>query len=504
LLLAVRAAKGYKHLFESCRYNSRLQPHLKIEQRQGQTIMRTLFFRSIVTLAVALCLAAPALAQNAAPAAPAAQATPVDPLAKATPQTPPSTLDLRQSVEFGLANNPTMVSARAQLLGSEYDKNSAMADFLPTATTNYGLTSYDSQPRSSGVASGDQTVWYGQLNLHQPVFTGFRLLSTYQKAKLAKEQNEAKLTQTELTLIGAIQTQYLAHLKAKMDVKSAQDSVERLKSQLKVTQAFFDVGLKPKLDVLQAEVDLATAMQNLLTSKNSLDTTRAKLNSLLNLPLEAPVEYVGELAYAPFSLELTECLNRAYRLRPDILVGLKSVEMAEKDKTIAGSSFYPEIGADYNYYKKGDNPGLNDSKYLSNQGKEYWTVGANASWTFFQWGSTYNKVRSAGENVTKVRAELDSTKLNAGFEVKQYILSQRAAADRINVARKSVETARESYRMALARYQAQVGTNTDLLTAQASVSSSEAQLSLALSDYQTALSNLYVAMGEKNAALETR
>jgi len=67
-----------------------------------------------------------------------------------------------------------------------------------------------------------------------------------------------------------------------------------------------------------------------------------------------------------------------------------------------------------------------------------------------------------------------------------------------------VEAARESYRMALARYQAQVGTNTDVLDAQAKVSSSEASLSQALSDYQTALSNLYVAMGEKNPPLEIR
>jgi len=469
--------------------------------------MHTRFFRIIVTLAAALCLAAPALAQGPAPAAPQAPAqqapAPAAPAAPAAPQALPKSLDLRQSVEYGLANNPTMVSARAQLLGSEYTQKSAGADFLPTATASYGVTNYDSQPRSGGQPSGDQTLWYGQLNLHQPVFTGFRLLSTYQKAKLTKEQNQAKLTQTELTLVGAIQTQYLAHLKAKMDVKSAEDSVERLKSQLKVTQAFFDVGLKPKLDVLQAQVDLATAEQTLLTSRNTLDTTRAKLNSLLNIPLEAPVEYSGELNYTPFSLDLSECLNRAYKLRPDILIGEKSVSIAEKTKDISGSSFYPEVGADYNYYKKGDSPSINDSKYLSNQGKEYWTVGASASWTF-QWGSTYYSYRSAGEGVTQMRADLDNTKLNAGYEVKQYILAQRAAADRIGVARKAVDTARESYRMAMARYQAQVGTNTDLLTAQASVSSSEAQLSQALSDYETALSNLYVAMGEKNVALEIR
>jgi outer membrane protein len=450
--------------------------------------MRTKAFRLLTALALCLCLAVPALAQD-------------KPQEKNLPA--PGSFDLKQAVEYGLANNPTMVSARAQLMGSEYDQNSALADMLPTATASYGVLHYDSQPKSSGVPTSDQDLWSAQLNVHQPVFQGFKLLSTYQRAKLAKEQNQSKLYQTELSLISAIQSNYLAHLKAKMDVKSSQDSVERLKSQLKVTQAFYDVGLKPKLDVLQAEVDLATAQQTLLTNQNSLDTTRAKLNSLLNLPLEGPTDYVGELAYSPFTLDLTECLNRAYKTRPDLLIGEKSVSMAEKDQTIAGSAFYPQVAADFNYYKKGDNPSVNESKYMSNQNREYWTAGANASWTF-QWGSTYNKYKSGGENVGKMRADLDNTKLNAGYEVKQYMLSQRAAADRIGVARKSVETARESYRMALARYQAQVGTNTDLLTAQASVSSSEASLSQALSDYQTALSNLYVAMGEKNPPLEIR
>ncbi len=474
--------------------------------------MRTLALKYAATLSL-LLLACPALAQNPAPAevpAPAVSPAPAPAPTKAEAQASTSAanlpvsanLDLKQSVERGLAANPTMVSARAQLKGSDYLVNSATADFLPTATASYGFSRYGEQPRSS-TGGADQTLWTGRLNIHQPVFVGFKLLSTFQKARLARDQNDASLTQAELSLISAIQTSFLAHLKARMDVKSAEDSVERLRSQLKVTQAFFDVGLKPKLDVLQAEVDLATSQQDLLKARNSHDTTRAKLNALLNLPLEAPLEYVGDLVYTPFGLDLTECLNRAFKNRPDILVGIKSVEMAEKDSGITASAFYPQVSADLDFYRKGDHPGLNGSPNMTDTSKSYWTAGANASWTFFQWGSTYFQTKSADETVNKLRAALDNTRLNAGYEVKQGLLSQREAADRISVARKSVDAAREAYRMAQARYQAQVGTNTDVLIAQASLSTSEAQLSQALSDYQTAIANLYVSMGEKNPELST-
>ncbi|MCM0756330.1 TolC family protein [Desulfovibrio aminophilus] len=440
-----------------------------------------------------LLLAAPAWSQEAADT----MAEPVKP----APVPAGTKLDMRAAVQRGLDANPSIVAARHALLGSESGRKSALADFFPTASSNYGWTHEDRVPRQAGVRVGDQDSWAYQFNLNQPLFTGFRLLSTYQKARLGKEQNEDKLYQAELSLIQSIQTAFLSLLQARMDVKSAQDSVERLKSQLQVTQAFFEVGLKPRLDVLQAEVQLATAQQELLKAQNAVDTQTAQLNTLLDLPLEAGVDYVGELNYAPFSRSLEQCLEQAYKGRPDLRIGEKSVQMAEKDSTITASAYYPQVSANYNYNRAGDDPLADDSKHLSDSSRENWNAGLNVQWKMWQWGSTYYAHDQSQETVKQIRAELDKTRLNAGFEVKSGLLSMQEAADRIGVARKSVEAARESYRMALARYQAQVGTNTDLLTAQSDVTKSEAELNGALADYAKALSNLYVSMGQKNLGL---
>ena len=55
--------------------------------------------------------------------------------------------------------------------------------------------------------------------------------------------------------------------------------------------------------------------------------------------------------------------------------------------------------------------------------------------------------------------------------------------------------------MAVARYQAQVGTSTDVLDAQSRVSTAETNLTQALTDYQSALADIYVSMGNKNLKL---
>ncbi|QGY40935.1 TolC family protein [Pseudodesulfovibrio cashew] len=404
--------------------------------------------------------------------------------------------DLARCVKRALEVNPSMTAIRAQLTGSQFGTKSSFGNFLPTVTGTYGYKYYDRK----NTYSNDKDNWAAGLNLSQPVFKGFNLLASWQKAKLTEESNMASLTDVELTLVSNVQSTFLSLLKARMDVKSAEDSVARLESQLKVISAFYEVGLRPKAEVLDAEVDLASAQQDLLTAKNGVSTQEAQLNTLLNIPLETQVDYVGELKYIPFGLTLQQCLTRAYASRPDLVIGEKSVEMAKKDVTMAASSFYPQVDADMDYVNQGTDPGFSKGGYAYRQ-KEYWTAGVSASLNLFQGGADYYDYKKVQESVKQVQAQLEDTRLSAGFEVKTALLNISEAADRITVAKKSVTAAQEAYRMAVARYQAQVGTNTDVLNAQSRLTTSEAQLSQALADYGTAISSLYVAMGEKNLGL---
>jgi outer membrane protein TolC len=224
---------------------------------------------------------------------------------------------------------------------------------------------------------------------------------------------------------------------------------------------------------------------------------------LLNLPIEKKVDYSGELTYLPFSMTLDQCIEKADKGRPDLKIARKAVEISEEDVTIAESGFYPDITADFNYSSDGDDPSVSTNKYNYRNRPDSWNVGANLNWEVFSWGQTYYDTKRAEDNVKKIKAEFDNTRLEASYEIKDQLLSLKAAADRIGVGRKSVEAGREGYRMAMARYQAQVSTNNEVLNAQSRLSDSEAQLIQALSDYQVALAKLYVAMGDMNPSLKT-
>jgi outer membrane protein len=410
------------------------------------------------------------------------------------------TLTMEQAVLRALEQNPSMQAVRAELMGAEYGRKAALGSFGPSLTTGYSFTSRDHRRPKRSLATSEKDLFAWSFNAHEDLFTGFRLLSTYEKAALTKDSAEAGVRKAELSLIQSVQQNFLALLKSRANVASGEDSVARLKEQLKVTQAFYDVGLKPRLDVLQAESDLASAEDTLLQAKNSVATQIARLNTLLNMPLEAEVEYVGQLEYLPFTLGIDDALTSAMKNRPDLDIAEKSVEIARKNKKITDSAFYPSLGADYDQTRQGNGMDINGSPLMKTEWSE-WSVSLSASWKFFEWGKTLNESKQAAQTITQMEAERQNTVQEATYEVKANHLKIGEAAERIKVTRVALDHAKEAYRMAVARYQAQVGTNSDVLDSQYQLTRAEADLTQAKADYQLALANLYVSIGNKNPGL---
>lgn len=418
----------------------------------------------------------------------------------ATSQPQRTIYNMKQAVEQALQANPAMRSVRYTLLGAQEGRKSALGSFGPSASVQYGYMRRDHEKPTRSFPTVEDSSYTAGLNLHQELFTGFNLLSTYQRAALERDRAQAMVNNAELQVTITVQENFLKLLQAVKNVETAQDSVARLEEQLKVTAAFYNVGLKPRFDVLQAEVDLANAQDNLLSVKNTVATQRARLNTLLNLKVNAAIEYDGELLYTPFTLSLDKALPRALTQRPDLIMAQKTVGIAMENKDIVDSTFYPWIAADFDWSSFGDTPAVSGDQYNTTEYSE-WSAAVTARWTFFEWGKTYFASRQAARAVASLMGEADDARQEATFEVKSNLLNVQSTAESIAVNRKAVEAAQEGYRMASARYQAQVGTNEDVLSAQERLTSAEANLTAALANYQIALARTFVSIGEMHPDL---
>lgn len=414
---------------------------------------------------------------------------------------PNDAFDLDAAVRRGLAVNPRVMAARYQLLGAEETIKAARAAFGFVATTSYDYKHFDDEMKSFGVEMSPQDIFSLNLNITQPIFTGFRLSSTYERSELTRDQATVQIEATELDLILQIQTDFFALLQARDNVRSAQASVARLKAQLVTTRSFFDVGLRPRLDILQSETDLALAEQRLIEAEDGVQIQMTRLNTLLNLPVDNPTNYVGELRYVPFTMRLSDGLAAAYRARPGLMIAKKSVEIAEQEANIVKSGLYPHVNAAYNYNRQGDSPDVSGFDSDSNTPDNEWNVGVSMQWRVFDWGQTYHSYKSATQDVLKKQAEYQDLRLETTNDVQRDFLLIQDAAKRISVARTALVGAREAFRLAEARYQTQVGTSVDVLNAQASLTQTEYNLNQALADYLTAIAKLNNKIGSRKIDL---
>lgn len=395
---------------------------------------------------------------------------------------------LESAVIKALENSPTISGAEAGVKAAEAARESVIGTFGPSLDASYDLTRTHQSSHKAYFLS------LLEVELTQPLFTGYNLLSTYQKAALEEERQAAVLENVRLQLALDVQENFFLYLKAREDTRSAQDAVARLSEQLKVTTAFNEVGLRPHLDVLQAQVNLSEAENQLIVARHTESIQHAKLNTLLALPVEELNSYVGQLQPIAFTQNFEECLEQAYRQRPDMFIAKKTIEMASKDIDIAKSNYYPQINATagwtsttYDYTSSAASSA--DSHYTA------WEIGLGATWNIFDWGTTENNIKKNKYILAQTKAEESTLRFNIANEVKTRMLTLTESVKRIAVAETTLEQANEAYSTALARYQAQVGTNVDVLDAQAALTSAEAQVTGAKAVYLVALAYLNTAMG---------
>lgn len=407
-------------------------------------------------------------------------------------------IGMSDAVEHALRFNPGLGAQEAESRSSEEGRKSARGAFGPRLGVSYSATKTESKRDPSatmGTKNPKMGVYSWGVEVTQPIFQGFRLLSTYQKAALQADSDKASLRKAELDMTEQVQTAFLEYLKAGENTRSMRDSLTRLREQLRIAQAYFEVGLSPRLDVLQAEVDVSEAESLLIEAENTQATALARLNTLLGFDATAVNTYTGTLKEVGFRYTLEQCLELAYRQRPDLYVAQKAVEIARKRQKEVQSDYYPQIEGYYSMTQSGNTPGMQRSgengSHVTN-----WEVGAQATWNVFEWGTTYYADKQAGWQVTKMRYEQENLKLEVGYDIKSKYLAVQEARKRIAVAQNSVAQATEAYNVALARYHEHVGTNFDVLDASANLTSAQSSLTGAKADYLTALSQIYVAMGE--------
>ncbi len=401
-----------------------------------------------------------------------------------------TSLTLEESIKIAMERSLSIHSAVEGVTGSEFRRKEAFTNFLPLWTGQYGYTRANA-PSSVGTASDkSRDIYNFSTTTNQPLFTGGSNLANYRSAKIGVDLSKETVDTAKMDLVLQVRAGYFNILRAEKFSNVAQQQVKQFEAQLQVTQAFFDVGIVPKNDVLQAEVQLANARQGLVKAENDLAVAKASFNTLLRREISTPLSVVDILEYKAFPLGFEASLDEAIRQRPEIKTAQLNVDQAKEGVKIARSGFFPTINLNGTYSRSSD-----EAVLQGDIRSERWTVQALATFTLWNWGNTAFKV---GENKVKVtQAEDSKTQLIESIilEVRQAYLNMLVAEKNIGVAKTAIEQAEENLRMNEERYKYQVATQTDVLNAVTLLTQTRTNYYGALSDFNVAKAQLERSMG---------
>lgn len=412
-------------------------------------------------------------------------------------------ISLKRAVELAIKNNPNLQTARLNLERSQQELREAKAALYPSLSTevNFSETGSEALFKAEDVTddipldgSNQQSIEFNQdnsttsfeggLNLTYNLYTGGGRGARIEQAEKRVSSSQLNLEAATLETRFEAVRDYYSLQSADSQVEIEQSAVDEAQQTLQDAQLLQQAGIGTKFDVLRAEVELANAQQRLATVSAEQSTARKQLAATLNVGQQVELKTADEIEPAgTWQLSLEESIVTAFKNRAELQELLVQREINQKQKQIALAAVRPQIDlvASYNV---GDT--LDDDVNLT----DGYTVGAQLNWNLFDGGAASAQAKQSETDIAINETEFANQRNTIRLRVEEGYFSLAANQGNIVTSQKALELANESLSLARARFQAGVGTQTDVIQAQTELTNARGNYLSAIIDFNQSLNQL--------------
>src|SRR5579884_2593642 len=464
--------------------------------------------RRVLAVLLLVALAAPAVPALAQPA-PQPGAPPVPSPLPAIPAVPPvpspgpgAPLTLAQAVSMALQQNLQLRQAALQVAVSRAQLAQAQAATWPTVgvTAGYspvfGITSgpstlsgtitipgagVTSQPFVAQVpTTAGTTPWLVELRLSYPLYTGNALQDQIAIAQASLRAAEAALSALANQIVLQARQAYYAMQLAQGQVAAAQENV-------RVTQARVRAGTSPQFDLLQAQVLLAQQQQTLTAQRANVITAQQQLNVVLNQAIVASVAPATPLGLPAPPEDVEALVRQALQTRPELAQVQAQEQAAQAAIDLAAAGLRPNVSLT-------GGPQIVTSD-ITTRAPVTWAAGIQMTLTIFDGGVTRAKIEQARQQLAVAQTTEAQTRQTIEQQVRTAYVSMQSSAEQLRSAETALVAAREALRIANVRFQAGVGTQLEVVTAEQNLASADLGVVQAEYTYNLALAQIQQAVG---------
>jgi OMF family outer membrane factor len=415
-------------------------------------------------------------------------------------------ISMRQAENLAEVNNPNLKAIASQVEQAQSNLRAQIALWYPSLSLTATLPSYQGGEQSNGnrfdrPRSSPTTTSTSIWQMDAALQARWRLIDPTRNPSIAaardqfeKAKNQYLIALRDLRL--QVAQTYLDLQQADDGVRIGQESVRASLVSLRDAKARFQAGVATKLEVLQAETQLARDQQVLTGFLSSQSITRRILAGQLDLPQTiTPTASDPSLVLGVWRPSLQESIVAAYSFREELNQALLDISIANSNANAQLAQSQPFLNI-VNNFNTGRTSGY-QSQRESNQTRDglySWsfdnTVALNFTWNLFDGGAARARYRQdkqrAQENVFRFADRRDS--IRRDVEESFYELEKNNR--NITTTAQEVLSARESLRLARLRFQAGVTTQREVVDTQRDLTQAEVRYSSAISDYNKRLVEL--------------
>ncbi|NJL09951.1 MAG: TolC family protein, partial [Calothrix sp. SM1_7_51] len=376
-------------------------------------------------------------------------------------------ITLTQAIDIALRNNLDLQIAMLELKRSRSALRQVQADLFPNLNVNSNITRSQSasnqlaiQPFQGRLGDNPTNSFSADLQFIYKLYTSGNRNATIQGAEEQLRENELDVEIQSETVRLNVTLEYHNLQAADEQVRINQSAVVNASASLRDAQAQEKAGVGTKFDVLRSQVNLANAQQALTNSLSEQQIAQRRLTSLINVPQSLNITAKDPVKLAGlWNKSLEDTVIQAFQNRPELPKFLAQRNISIQRRRQALSQLGPQISlvASYSLLDQfNDNTSVTDG----------YSLGVQASLNLFDGGATKARAAQEKANITIAEVNFAKQRDQIRFDVEQQYNLLQSNLTNIQTTNLALEQAKEALRLARLRFQAGVGTQTDVIAAE--------------------------------------
>ena len=412
-------------------------------------------------------------------------------------------LTLEEALQLAEVNSPQLKAAASRVDQAKSALRAAIAAWYPTvdllatglpeyfASYSYRNPDFVSQNESYG------REWRvnGQLKLSWDLINPARVPQIAAARDQFERAGDAYLIALRDLRLEA-QRAYFDLQRADAGVRIGQDSVKASLVSYRDARARFNAGVNTKLDVLEAETQLARDRDTLTTNFRDQYQQRRNLARVLDLPQDVtPTAATPARPLGLWEPSLQESIVAAYNFREELDQLILDISINNSQANASLAAVQPVLSF-VNSTSVSRSEGQSGQPSISVIDMGDYTYGVQnstalrASWRLFDGGRARTEYRRFKQAAEQTRFDFADLRDQIRYEVEQSFFGLRAAIQSIETTAIEVLSSKESLRLSQLRVQAGVGVQREVVNNQRDVTQAELKYARAINSYNTNLALL--------------